>query len=201
MPKNSIIWFALFAVPILYHLARSSPFPVVSSIVMHWVLAGAVLTWSIKSLEGPEEIGLHQVAKRFIVFVMIIAGLCTALITCFANIPLGDWQWHMNPLYKFGRWGVIIIAITAGFCEELIYRGYMMNALKRAGQPAWVAMSLSSLSFVFFHGLLPIAFLVVGFILSMAWAAIYHHTKNLWVVVYIHAVWDAVVMLVPWGSL
>ena len=95
----------------------------------------------------------------------------------------------------------MLVAISAGFCEEVIYRGYMMTELKRAGQPAWVAMCLSSLSFLFFHGIPPLPMLIAGFIISMIWAAIYHKTSLLWVTIYIHALWDATVALVPWGSL
>lgn len=103
-------------------------------------------------------------------------------------------------MHQLGRWGVILIAISAGFCEEVIYRGYMMTALKESGHPVWMAMILSSLSFVFFHGLLPVPFMVGGFIISMIWAAIYQKTSVLWCTIYIHGLWDATALLVPWGS-
>ena len=103
-------------------------------------------------------------------------------------------------MHGLGRWGVLVIAVSAGFCEEVIYRGYMMTALKRVGQPVWLAMTLSTLSFVLFHGLMPLPFLVGGFIIGMAWAAIYQKTANLWVTIWIHGFWNATVILVPWRN-
>lgn len=100
-----------------------------------------------------------------------------------------------------GRWSTAVTAITAGFCEELIYRGFMMTALKHNGSGTLVAMTLSSLSFAFFHGLLPVPMLVAGFVISMTWAFIYEKTGNLWVTVLIHGLWDVIILLTPWGAL
>ena len=102
----------------------------------------------------------------------------------------------------FNRSGYVVMAISAGFCEEVIYRGYMMTALKKIGQPVWSAMVLSSLSFVYFHGLLlPLPLVVAGFIIAMIWAAIVQRTSLLWTTIYFHAFWDASVTLVPWYAL
>ena len=43
--------------------------------------------------------------------------------------------------------------------------------------------------------------LVAGFIISMIWAFIYHKSGNLWVTVFVHALWDVLVLLTPWGTL
>ncbi len=72
-----------------------------------------------------------------------------------------------------------------------------MTALKRIGQPIWIAMSLSSISFVLFHGLLPIPFMLFGFVIGTIFAILYHKTRSLWVPVYAHALWDATVFLIP----
>ena len=45
-------------------------------------------------------------------------------------------------------------------------------------------MVLSSLSFVFFHGVPPVPFIVAFFVVAMIWAAIYHKTSVLWVTIY-----------------
>ncbi|HIG28369.1 MAG TPA: CPBP family intramembrane metalloprotease [Verrucomicrobiales bacterium] len=128
----------------------------------------------------------------------LLAAYCVGLILFFGSQPLAGWQYAQ--MRGLGRWGVIPIALSAGFCEELIYRGYMMTALKRAGHPVWLAMVLSTLSFVLFLGILPLPFLVAGFIIGMIWAAIYQKFSILWITIYIHAFWDATVMLIPWGA-
>lgn len=41
--------------------------------------------------------------------------------------------------------------VTAGFCEELIYRGYAMERLLSGTKCPWVALLLSHLAFVVYH--------------------------------------------------
>jgi len=43
------------------------------------------------------------------------------------------------------------LAITAGLCEEFLYRGFAMAALSRAGLPAWGVVLLSSVLFGLAH--------------------------------------------------
>jgi len=44
-----------------------------------------------------------------------------------------------------------ILSITAGICEEFIFRGFVIAALFRAGLPAWAAVVVSSLMFGIAH--------------------------------------------------
>jgi uncharacterized protein len=45
----------------------------------------------------------------------------------------------------------VALAITAGLCEEFLYRGFVMAALVRAGLGAWLAVMVSSLLFGLAH--------------------------------------------------
>jgi membrane protease YdiL (CAAX protease family) len=46
---------------------------------------------------------------------------------------------------------IVIIPPTAGFCEELIWRGYVITRLEARGRRRWSAISLAALSFAFIH--------------------------------------------------
>ena len=46
----------------------------------------------------------------------------------------------------------LALAITAGLCEEFLYRGFAMSALVHAGLRAWLVILLSSLLFGLAHG-------------------------------------------------
>lgn len=43
------------------------------------------------------------------------------------------------------------LALTAGICEEFLYRGFAMAALARVGLPIWVVVLVSALLFGFAH--------------------------------------------------
>jgi membrane protease YdiL (CAAX protease family) len=45
----------------------------------------------------------------------------------------------------------LALAITAGLCEEFLYRGFVMAVLARLGSPAWVAVLGSSILFGLAH--------------------------------------------------
>lgn len=45
----------------------------------------------------------------------------------------------------------LALAVTAGLCEEFLYRGFAMAALTRAGLPAWGVVLLSSVLFAMAH--------------------------------------------------
>jgi membrane protease YdiL (CAAX protease family) len=45
----------------------------------------------------------------------------------------------------------LALAVTAGVCEEFLYRGFAMAALTRAGLPVWSVVLLSSILFGLAH--------------------------------------------------
>src|SRR5579863_7513064 len=45
----------------------------------------------------------------------------------------------------------LALAVTAGLCEEFLYRGFAMAALTRAGLPLWSVLLLSSVLFALAH--------------------------------------------------
>jgi len=46
---------------------------------------------------------------------------------------------------------IVIIPPTAGFCEELIWRGYVITRLEARGRGPWAAVLLAALSFALIH--------------------------------------------------
>jgi len=54
-------------------------------------------------------------------------------------------QSHMEMLPYFA------LAVTAGVCEEFLYRGFALAAIIRAGSPVWAAVVISSILFGLAH--------------------------------------------------
>jgi uncharacterized protein len=49
------------------------------------------------------------------------------------------------------RLAVIPLAFTAGFCEEFLYRGYLLNIAASATKSLWVGLLISTILFGFAH--------------------------------------------------
>ena len=205
MNKKNIVWIVVIIVPLLYEFSRRIAPPewyLGIAFVLHWGLALTAILWLKAYWENSEKLALKNPLKRFLTFVTVIIICGASVNLVLGDLPLEDWQWAQPGMSQFGRWGYLIAPVTAGFCEEVIYRGFMMNGLKKAGYPILLAMVASSISFVLFHGFtLPIPFLVGGFIISMIWAGIFQWTSNLWVTIFIHGLWDIAATLVPWKAL
>jgi membrane protease YdiL (CAAX protease family) len=45
----------------------------------------------------------------------------------------------------------LALAVTAGLCEEFLYRGFAMAVLARLGSPSWAAVLVSSILFGLAH--------------------------------------------------
>ncbi len=195
---KTYIWISLIAIPLLYKLGRNFTDPIVLLAILHWGLTIGILIWAYQNRDRIKGFPFQNAFIRFTVFLLVISAYCTLLTTIFGSRELADWQYAQIHL-GIGRWGVLFTAISAGFCEEVIFRGYMITGLKRANQNAAVAILLSTLSFVFMHGAIPIPFFLIFYLIGLILALIYHLTSNLWWSIYVHALWDSSVLLIPLG--
>jgi membrane protease YdiL (CAAX protease family) len=154
-----------------------------STIGFQWV-AAAIVAWRAWARGlGLEELGLVA-HGRWRILIAAIVGAAT----------LGGLQWfnlrrmgrtsgkarefmqvlaeRILPQSKLELVPFLALAVTAGVCEEFLYRGFAMAALTRAGLPAWSVVLLSSVLFGLAHlyqgrgGLL--STLVVGTVFGMA---------------------------------
>jgi membrane protease YdiL (CAAX protease family) len=88
-----------------------------------------------------------------------------------------DWQWF-RPL-----------AITAGICEEILHRGFLIAYLSTlTGQ--WPAVVLSSVAFGFGHAYQGIGGIVKTTMIGCVFAVLYVFTGSLWAPILLHAVID-----------
>ena len=194
--SKPLLWISLVAIPVLYELARGISDPIIMLLLLHWSLTTGILIRVSKNHHVLRGFDLRNAIIRFVLLLVVISAYCTLLIIFFGSKELAGWQ-YAQIHFGIGRWGVIISAISAGFCEEIIFRGYMITGLIRAKQRVVVAIVLSTLSFVFMHGVIPLPFFVVFFMLGLIFALIYYFTSNLWWSIFVHALWDASVLLIP----
>lgn len=90
----------------------------------------------------------------------------------------------------------LFLALAAGICEEIIFRGYLMHYfLFWAGNTTMgiaATAFCSSVLFAFLHGYQGLAGMIKIFIFSLLFAAIFVFSKSLLLVMLIHSVIDIV---------
>jgi len=133
-----------------------------STIGFQW-LAVAVVAWRAWS-HGytAEQLGLviHDKAKTLVASVV---GAATIAILQWLNLrrmgrlpakargPMQAISERILPQSTIELLPFLALAITAGLCEEFLYRGFAMAVLSHLGLPAWAAVLISSIFFGLAH--------------------------------------------------
>jgi len=133
-----------------------------STIGFQW-LAVAVVAWRAW-VHGysAEQLGLamHDRAR---ILVASLVGAATMVILQWLNLrrmsrlpaksrgPLQTIAERVLPQSAIELLPFLALAVTAGLCEEFLYRGFAMAVLTRLGWPAWVSVVISSILFGLAH--------------------------------------------------
>lgn len=86
------------------------------------------------------------------------------------------------------------IALLAGFCEEILFRGAIQPGLALTPLGPWGAVVVTSVLFGALHGL-SVAYFVLAFGISMALGWLYLVTDNLLGPMVLHGVYDLIILL------
>lgn len=136
--------------------------------------------------------------------------LGSAVITLMRNLQLDQLPFSAGGL-PMDLWDAFILSLGAGIYEETVFRVALMGGLFLLGTRAlrwskWVsavaAVIVSSLAFSWVHHIGPLGedFVFQAFafrFLAGALLAIIYHLRGFAVVVYTHAIYDILVMVVP----
>jgi membrane protease YdiL (CAAX protease family) len=114
-----------------------------------------------------------------------------------AELVYGPGAWA-EAAYFFKRiprplalYSVLVLPLTAGVCEELVWRGYLLTRFERLLRGrVWVAMLLQALLFGLWHG--PSPFLPFSVFAGAVAGALYARTRRLVPLVVSHWLGDAV---------
>jgi membrane protease YdiL (CAAX protease family) len=87
---------------------------------------------------------------------------------------------------------IALNSITAGFVEELIWRGYFIERLIATGRTEWKAIIYSSVSFAFIHGVVVWDKLIVTFVWGIIAGCYYIRERNLPVLMATHIIIDMI---------
>jgi len=176
-------------------------------LVGHWLCVAVVFSAIASERAGLESIGLKFgvfVRGRLLFLALLLAALGIAIYVpgyFYGDALPGQMESHpLGPVDSAQRVFWIPMAITAGFAEEVIFRGYALTRLRRfVGAPLAVAIGVAS--FALMHG--PSAFIpqfaalyiVSGLLFSAAFLIL--KSRRLEMLIIAHAALDLVLIAAP----
>lgn len=154
-----LAFFGSFLLRGAMEVALTDPGPVVEeslSVLGMWVLAGGllalVLWWERRSLAS---IGLTVPSGRDVLWGVagFVVGALTFAITTplIGALGLEDTGSGIQTLAQLPLWLVVLVAITAGVTEEILYRGYPIERLAELTGSIWTGAVLTFVVFAAAH--------------------------------------------------
>src|SRR5215475_4525630 len=132
-----------------------------SIVVLHWGSVVLVVVLLKRAGRRLADIGLDLSPLRVAVMFAgpLVAGVALIVLSeaSGARHPSPPERSAVLPATFGERLFWIFISLTAGFCEELIYRGFSIRMLQGRNMRTWLAVGLASLAFFFMHGIWAVA--------------------------------------------
>jgi membrane protease YdiL (CAAX protease family) len=95
------------------------------------------------------RLGWGQPSRLAAIIVAVIAGLAWGALFLSSTLQF-DPDANLAELSLF-RLAAILIAVFGAILEDLITRGYVMNAMRQINIPNWVQLVISALLFALYH--------------------------------------------------
>jgi hypothetical protein len=117
-----------------------------------------------------------------------LLGLAAIGMLLSGHLEWTDLIWDPSTLFISFGWMTLI-----AFCEELVFRGYILGNLMECIPNKWIALGVSSLLFAAYHAITPgihtLAFVNL-FLAGMLLGINYIFTRNLWFSFLLHVGWN-----------
>lgn len=175
-------------------------------IVLHWVSVFVVKVFLKHENRTFRDIGYGLNTKKTII--LVLSYLAVALLV------LGFTEWSLKyvsidenklaglsnfyPKTTLQRIFFIITVFTAGFCEEIVYRGYAITKLIDIRINKWLAIIPAGIAFVLMHGIVAVTScgqFLFYFAFAVVFGAIFVLSKRLLPNIIIHLLFDLTAMM------
>jgi uncharacterized protein len=156
------------------------------TIAYEWLLAGLAV-WGVhmrkvplRQLLGEQRPGARAWLADFgfaigywAVALIVLALLGNVLVKVSGSHidpqKIGDVTQKLTPVTGFEMLLFLVLSVSAGICEELVFRGYLQQQFARMGRSVWAGIVLSALVFGGAHGYEGVA----GILLIAAYGAMF----------------------------
>jgi membrane protease YdiL (CAAX protease family) len=180
-------------------------FMLIVTILMQWsiFLVNYVTTFFEKT--GLAGIGLKKIrlidfawaGAFFLCAWLLLTGLAWVLAQI--GLPMPGEIGLLVPTDPFGKVIWVLVSFTAGFCEEVAYRGYLMTRLRLLGKTrSWVIPTIiSALFFGIGHAYQGWPGLIVISVYGVFFSILYIRTGSLWPCIIAHSFQDLGALFLP----
>jgi uncharacterized protein len=140
----------------LEHVGALPRVPVyLSSAIAQWLLAGVTVLLALVSGFTPLALGLGAPHSWLVQLAwgagLTVAGVSIMLASHALGIRESGLLAHLLPRTRAEKTAFVGLSITAGVCEEVVFRGFLIAALLTATASLPLALLLSSLAFGMVH--------------------------------------------------
>lgn len=168
-----------------------------------------LLTWSnpafilIKKYSHQLKIGYPQLFKNRFKLWPYLVGIFIMVTYLAIILYFENGGFKINPNFKASDF--IDKFLVVGITEELVFRGWLLNALLKK-MSTWLALIVNNLLFLCIH--LPIWYqthtlvanftsggFISVFILGLIFGLLFIRSKNIWVPIVYHMLWDIIVTI------
>jgi membrane protease YdiL (CAAX protease family) len=166
-----------------------------SLLVLHWLSAGVTLWGLRRSGLRVEDVGLSVSARTGVLLAGLLVATGVAIAASREIFGAGEPLWRGPAaglaLSTRGQQAVwILMSLSAGFCEELVYRGFGISVLRAKGLPVALAVLLPTLSWVLIHGVGGLLMFFPHLVVGLLFAGLFLWRKSLVPVMFVHALVD-----------
>jgi membrane protease YdiL (CAAX protease family) len=176
-------------------------------IILHWVSLLIVKTFLKQENKSFKDIGYGFNTKKTLILVFSYLSVAL-LVFAFTEMSLNYVSIDQEKLIGLSnffpkttqqRLVFIIMAFTAGFCEEIIYRGFAITKLTDVGINKWLATVPAGISFTFTHGIIAVtggcSRFLFYFVSALIFGVIFILSRKLTPNIIIHLLFDLAAMM------
>ena len=182
--------------------------------LMFTLIVTVLMQWGIFTLNYAalftEETGLKGIGVRritpldlawavafFLAAILVLSGLAWVMASFGLEIP-SEIELLIPQDFQ-GRVLWVVVSITAGFCEEVAFRGYLMTRIRLLTKSnSWIIPTIiSSLVFGVCHSYQGIAGFILISIYGLLFSLLYIRTRSLWPCIIAHFFQDVMYIFFP----
>lgn len=177
----------------------------IGTIMIQWMMFLMLFVVSYREQTLLQGLGLTSFRAIHIAWAVTFLLVANLILTGLAWV-LAQWGMPMPgeiqlliPQDTTGRFVWVLLSATAGFCEEIAFRGYLMTRLRILGKTkTWLMpVVVSSLTFGILHAYQSLPGVIILTVYGAMFALLYIRTRSLWPCIIAHFFQDFTALFIP----